>query len=109
MLISLLSGIRLRTVSSSIIPLLLFIILKSIINNIYSNLFSDLSCPDLQKSLTNNVLTPITLIGYHINDTVKFLCDLGYDLLGPDILKCIINDSHTGGKWTNNQPICQCK
>lgn len=49
------------------------------------------------------------LTGNHINDTVKFGCDKGFALLGQDTLLCIINDSHTGGKWSNSIPICQCK
>ncbi|CAC5368342.1 unnamed protein product [Mytilus coruscus] len=65
------------------------------------------SCPDLHTSSTSKLLTPTSLTGYHINDTVKFLCDVGYALSGPDILICIINDRHNGGKWNNSQPVCQ--
>ncbi|XP_071163564.1 receptor-type tyrosine-protein phosphatase alpha-like [Mytilus edulis] len=65
------------------------------------------SCPDLQTRSTSNLLTSPSLTGNHINDTVKFGCDVGYALSGPDTLLCIINDSHNGGKWSNIIPICQ--
>lgn len=54
-------------------------------------------------------MTPTILTGYHINDTVKFLCDIRYALSGQDTLICIVNDGHTGGKWNDSQPICQGK
>lgn len=71
-------------------------------------LFSVFSCPNLQISSTGQV-TPTKGTGYHINDTVKFLCDVGYALSGSDTLICVINDSKTGGNWDNSQPVCQSK
>ncbi|CAG2243427.1 PTPRM [Mytilus edulis] len=62
---------------------------------------------NLQASLTSQLLKPTTLTGYHINDTVQFLCNRGFALVGPDTLICVINDSQTGGKWDNSQPVCQ--
>ncbi|CAG2232469.1 CSMD [Mytilus edulis] len=59
------------------------------------------------KKSTSHFVTPTILTGYHINDTVKFVCDIRYALSGPDTLICILNDGHTGGKWNNSQPICQ--
>ena len=39
---------------------------------------------------------------YLVDDTVRFTCDKGFDLVGSDFIECL-----DGGKWTDEEPICR--
>ncbi|XP_045061348.1 P-selectin isoform X1 [Coregonus clupeaformis] len=59
-------------------------------------------CPALDSGPhrgTMNCSDPIALHSY--NSTCEFSCDLGFDLIGPDMIQC----DHTG-QWTGNVSTC---
>ncbi|CAB1323792.1 unnamed protein product [Coregonus sp. 'balchen'] len=82
-------------------------------------------CPALDSGPhrgTMNCSDPIALHSY--NSTCEFSCDLGFDLIGPDMIQCDHTGQWTGnegyllrgdtnltclstGQWTNRTPACE--
>ena len=60
-------------------------------------------CPELAPPQFGTV----QLEGRNVNDSAKFMCDSGYDLVGAEVVTCeVIN---IGASWSHVLPTCKRK
>ena len=66
--------------------------------------FAAVPCPDLNTSPHLHVADTFSLTGHHFNDTVDFLCEEGYKMIGKSSLTCQSDE-----KWNYSPPSCERK
>ncbi|KAK3709547.1 hypothetical protein RRG08_019384 [Elysia crispata] len=60
----------------------------------------DIECPELSRTIPNGRLLSDQAT-YGAGDVVTYLCNLGYEMVGPATITC-----QSSGEWNNNPPQC---